>query len=323
MEEDSFLTVRDLKTQFFTYEGTVQALDGVNFQVKENEAVGLVGETGCGKSVTALSILRLVRPPGYIVAGEILYKKENLLSKTEQEMRTIRGKGISMVFQDPTNCLNPVMKVGDQISELFIHHQKSSKSEARKETLELMENLDLPDARRLYGQYPHEFSGGMRQRIMLAIALGLRPGLVIFDEPTTNLDVTTQAEILEYIKQLEEKYEMASIWITHNLGIVANMCDRVAVMYAGSVVEVGGVSKVLLNPAHPYTQMLQKCVPRLNQEKKRLEVISGTVPDLTNPPKGCRFHPRCPLAMEKCKTERPGQMEIGREHLVACWLHGK
>jgi oligopeptide/dipeptide ABC transporter ATP-binding protein len=186
-----------------------------------------------------------------------------------------------------------------------------------------MENLDLPDARRLYGQYPHEFSGGMRQRIMLAIALGLRPGLVIFDEPTTNLDVTTQAEILEYIKQLEEKYEMASIWITHNLGIVANMCDRVAVMYAGSVVEVGGVSKVLLNPAHPYTQMLQKCVPRLNQEKKRLEVISGTVPDLTNPPKGCRFHPRCPLAMEKCKTERPGQMEIGREHLVACWLHGK
>lgn len=318
---EKILIVHDLKTQFFTYGGVVQALDGVSFYLVKGETLGLVGETGCGKSVTALSILRLIQPPGKIVAGEILFKGENLLKKTEEEMRKIRGCEISMVFQDPTSSLNPLFTVGYQVSEPFIYHHDLKKPDAEKSAINLLESMSIPDSDRRIKDYPNEFSGGMRQRIMLAMALACRPSLLISDEPTTNLDVTIQAQLLELMKELQRKYETSMLWITHNLGVVAEMCDRVAVMYAGTIVEVGDVRTVLCEPTHPYTRMLKDCVPTATQEKRRLAIIPGTVPNLVTPPTGCRFHPRCPEAIDICKTKKPEQTETEPGHLVSCWVH--
>jgi len=315
------LVVRDLKTQFFTYGGVVQALDGISFYVRKGETLGLVGETGCGKSVTALSILRLVSPPGKIVSGEILFEGEDLLKKTEEEMRKIRGYKISMIFQDPTSSLNPVITIGHQVSEPFIYHQGLKKTDAEESTIVLLKSIGIPDSDRRYKDYPHEFSGGMRQRIMIAMAVACRPSLLIADEPTTNLDVTIQAQLLELMKEFQRKYETSILWITHNLGVVAEICNRVAVMYAGTVVEVGDVRTILCAPSHPYTRMLKDCVPTTSQSKKRLQIIPGTVPNLINPPTGCRFHPRCRDAIDICKTKKPKKTEIGPGHIVSCWLY--
>lgn len=315
------LVVRDLKTQFFTYGGVVQALDGISFYMRKGETLGLVGETGCGKSVTALSILRLVSPPGKIVSGEILFEGEDLLKKTEEEMRKIRGYKISMIFQDPTSSLNPVITIGHQVSEPFIYHQGLKKTDAEESTIVLLKSIGIPDSDRRYKDYPHEFSGGMRQRIMTAMAVACRPSLLIADEPTTNLDVTIQAQLLELVKEFQRKYETSILWITHNLGVVAEICNRVAVMYAGTVVEVGDVRTILCAPSHPYTRMLKDCVPTTSQSKKRLQIIPGTVPNLINPPTGCRFHPRCRDAIDICKTKKPKKTEIGPGHIVSCWLY--
>lgn len=318
---EKILIVRDLRTQFFTYGGVVQALDGVSFYLVKGETLGLVGETGCGKSVTALSILRLVPPPGKIVAGEILFKGENLLEKTEEEMRKIRGCEISMVFQDPTSSLNPLFTVGYQVSEPFIYHHDLKKPDAEKSAINLLKNMDIPDSDRRFKDYPNEFSGGMRQRIMVAMALACRPSLLISDEPTTNLDVTIQAQLLELMKELQRRHETSMLWITHNLGVVAEMCDRVAVMYAGTIVEVGDVRTILCEPTHPYTRMLKDCVPTASREKRRLAIIPGAVPNLIKPPTGCRFHPRCPEAIDICETKKPEQTEIEPGHFVSCWVH--
>jgi len=313
--------VRDLKVQFFTYGGVVQALDGVTFQVKKGETLGLVGETGCGKSVTSLAVLRLVPAPGRIVAGEIKLNGENLLTKTEGEMRNLRGCAVAMIFQDPTSSLNPLFTVGYQTSEPFIYHRNMKKEDAHKAVVELFESMQIPDAERRARNYPHELSGGMRQRIMIAMALACNPSLLIADEPTTNLDVTIQAQLLELVKELQKKYDTSILWISHNLGVVAEMCDRVAVMYAGNIVEIGDVKTVLCEPAHPYTRMLRECVPTTSQKKGELTVIHGTVPNLINPPSGCRFHPRCREPLDICSKEKPAMVELERGHFISCWKY--
>ena len=315
------MEVRDLKVQFFTYGGVVQALDGVSFKVNKDETLGLVGETGCGKSVTALSTLRLVPPPGRIVEGEIILNGENLLEKTEEDMRKIRGRAIAMIFQDPTSSLNPLFTVGFQIAEPFIYHQDLKKKEAQKSAIKLLESMHIPDAERRARNYPHECSGGMRQRIMVAMALACNPSLLIADEPTTNLDVTIQAQILELMKEIQKKHHTSILWISHNLGVIAEMCDRVAVMYAGNIVEIGDVKTILCEPAHPYTRMLKECVPTANQKKGELTVIPGTVPNLISPPAGCRFHPRCREPTDTCKKENPIMVELEPGHYVSCWKY--
>lgn len=320
---EKLLSVSDLKVHFFTYEGIVRALDGVSFHVKKGETLGLVGETGCGKSVTSLSIMNLIPPPGKIVSGEVTFKGEDLLKKTETEMRKVRGHEISMIFQDPTSSLNPLLSVGYQVSEPFIYHQGMKKSEAENAVIELLESVGIPDSDRRWKDYPHEFSGGMKQRIMIAMALACHPRMIIADEPTTNLDVTVQAQLLELMKVVQEKYATSLLWITHNLGVVAEICDRVAVMYAGTVVESGDTRTILCEPMHPYTRMLIECVPHLDRRKDRLTIIPGTVPNLINPPTGCRFHPRCPKNTEICRTKRPAQVELDSEHIVSCWLYHK
>ena len=318
---EAVLEVRDLKVQFFTYGGVVQALDGVSFKVNKDETLGLVGETGCGKSVTALSTLRLVPPPGRIVEGEIILNGENLLEKTEEDMRKIRGCAIAMIFQDPTSSLNPLFTVGFQIAEPFIYHQDLKKREAQKSATNLLESMHIPDAERRARNYPHECSGGMKQRIMVAMALACNPSLLIADEPTTNLDVTIQAQLLELMKEIQKKHHTSILWISHNLGVVAEMCDRVAVMYAGNIVEIGDVKTILCEPAHPYTRMLKECVPAANQKKGELTVIPGTVPNLISPPAGCRFHPRCREPTEICKKEKPIMVELELGHYVSCWKY--
>jgi oligopeptide/dipeptide ABC transporter ATP-binding protein len=320
---DDILDVQDLKVQFFTYGGVVQAVDGVTFQVKKGETLGLVGETGCGKSVTSLAILRLVPAPGRIVAGEIKLKGENLLTKTEGEMRKLRGCAVAMIFQDPTSSLNPLFTVGYQISEPFIYHRDMKKEDVHKAVVELLESMQIPDAERRTRNYPHELSGGMRQRIMVAMALACNPSLLIADEPTTNLDVTIQAQLLELMKELQKKYDTSILWISHNLGVIAEMCDRVAVMYAGNIVEIGDVKTVLCEPAHPYTRMLKECVPTANQKKGELTVIHGTVPNLINPPSGCRFHPRCREPLDICSKEKPAMVELERGHFISCWKYSQ
>ena len=318
---EAVLEVRDLKVQFFTYGGVVQALDSVSFKVNEGETLGLVGETGCGKSVTALSTLRLVPPPGRIVEGGIFLKGENLLEKTEGEMRKIRGCTIAMIFQDPTSSLNPLFTVGYQIAEPFIYHQDLKKKEAQKSAVQLLESMHIPDAERRAKNYPHEFSGGMRQRIMVAMALACNPSLLIADEPTTNLDVTIQAQLLELMKEIQRKHHTSILWISHNLGVVAEMCDRVAVMYAGNIVEIGDVKTILCEPAHPYTRMLKECVPTANQKKGELTVIPGNVPNLISPPTGCRFNPRCRETIDLCRREKPEMVELEPGHFVSCWKY--
>lgn len=397
-----FLEVNDLVTYFFTEEGIVRAVEGVSFKIFKNETLGLVGETGCGKSVTALSILQLVRTPGKIMKGEVLFEGVDLLKKSEKEILKYRGNNITMIFQDPLNSLNPVFKVGSQISEVFLLHQEKEMLKLQYETaakidalktelnqiqeslkasgavnstatphtqeskeivpqsvprshnhledlklkhtqlttqieelkpyasiysiakrwgIELLEKVGIPDPEQVFDRYPHELSGGMRQRVMIAMGLACCPKLLLADEPTTALDVTIQAQILELLKDLKTQYQTSILLITHDLGIIAEMCDRVAVMYSGAIVEYGALKQLRKNPLHPYTKGLIASIPRIGKKEKELAIISGSVPNLIYPPTGCRFHPRCADCFEPCSTHIPNQIEISPNYFVACHLY--
>jgi len=319
----NLLEVRDLNISFQTYSGEVKAVRGVNFEVKEGEAIAIVGESGCGKSVTAKSIMKLLpTPPAMYKGGSILFNGKELIGLPEKEMQRIRGNEISIIFQDPMTSLNPTSKVGNQIIEAVLKHNKVSRKEAFQVALEMLELVGIPQPVKRMNQYPHEYSGGMRQRAMIAMALACQPRLLIADEPTTALDVTIQAQILELMKKLQAKTDTSIILITHDLGVVAEMCDRVIVMYAGKVVETGTVQDIFDNPQHPYTKGLLKSVPRLDMDKKvPLAPIIGTPPDLIDPPKGCSFYARCEQAMRVCKEYEPELREIGTGQTSACWLH--
>jgi oligopeptide/dipeptide ABC transporter ATP-binding protein len=319
------LEVRNLKTFFYTEDGTVRAVDGVNFEVYPGEVLGLVGESGCGKSVTSLSIMRLVAPPGKVLEGEILLDGEDLLRKSEAEMMKVRGNRISMIFQQPQTALNPVFKVNDQIAEVLDIHQDFGREAGKARAVELLKMVGIPDAERRSESYPHELSGGMAQRVMIAMALACVPELLIADEPTTALDVTIQAQILDLMRDLRERMGTSVILITHDLGVIAEMAERVAVMYAGEIVEQTEVNSLFDQPLHPYTQGLIGSIPVLGEIKERLDVIPGSVPNLVNLPPGCRFAPRC-AAREKfglqiCSDVKPDLEEARPGHLVRCWLY--
>lgn len=370
---DTILSIQDLRTYFYTYAGVVKALDGVTLDVYRNETLGLVGETGCGKSVTALSVLRIVpSPPGRIVGGKILFNGEDLLQKPDEDMRKIRGRRIAMVFQDPMTYLNPVMKIGEQIAEPIILHQdlrndyveyriekfkekmkKKKKAKgvmtegleketrnakkralrqvpkgeikkvALKKAVELLKLVRMPYAEDVVNSYPHELSGGMRQRAMIAMALSCKPEIFIADEATTALDVTIQSQILTLMNDLKREVGTTNIIITHDMGIVAETCDRAAVMYAGVVVELAPVDDLFEHKLHPYTQGLFAAIPKVSGQQGKLETIPGMVPNLINPPTGCRFHPRCKHAMAICSEKRPEMIEERPSHFVACYLYGK
>ena len=318
----TLLSVKNLKTQFYSSGRTIRALDGVSFDIEEGGAFGLVGETGCGKSVTALSILRLIPyPPGKIVEGEILFRGKNLLALTEDEMRSIRGKEISMIFQEPMTSLNPVFRIGDQMMEVIMLHQGLMRTQAFEKAVEMLDRVNIPDAKRVMMQFPHQLSGGMRQRVMIAMELSCHPFLLIADEPTTALDVTIQAQILRLIKEIKKELHTSILLITHDLGVIAEMCDRVAVMYAGSIVEQASVEEIFEDPKHPYTQGLWGAIPRIDQEKEALAVISGTVPDLSQPPLGCKFHPRCSYRFDPCDRMIPPLFQTSHGHFVSCYLY--
>ena len=313
------LRIQELHTQFETKQGTVRAVDGLSLDLYEGEVLGLVGESGCGKTMTALSIMGLLPGNGRAVAGSINFEGKNLLQCSGEEMKKIRGGKIAMVFQEPMTALTPTMTIGRQISEAMEIHLALSREEARERALELLEHVGIPSPRARFDNYIHQFSGGMRQRVMIAIAFSCEPRLLLADEPTTALDVTVQAQILDLIKQLAQEAGMTALFITHDMGIVAGSCDRVAVMYAGRMVEVGPVDDVLLNPRHPYTQGLLGSVPSLESKPgDRLFSISGLPPDLVSLPTGCKFWPRCPLADERCKEEEPVLEQYG-ESRAACW----
>lgn len=315
------LRVENLKTHIATYRGVVRAVDGVSFELFEEETLGLVGESGCGKSMTALSILKLYpKPQGRIVEGRIEFEGEDLVPKSEEEMRRIRGKRISMIFQEPMTSLDPVFPVGEGIVEVLTLHQGLTRGEAQKEAIRLLRMVRIPEPEKRVRQYPHQLSGGMRQRVMIAQALACRPKLLIADEPTTALDVTVQAQILELVRTLKEETKTAVLLITHDLGIVAEHCERVAVMYAGKIVERGSVLALFSRPLHPYTRALLEALPRLDGKKSRLEAIPGSVPDLVAPPPGCRFHPRCRERLKRCSEEEPYLREAEKGHEVACHL---
>jgi oligopeptide/dipeptide ABC transporter ATP-binding protein len=319
---DTIVSVENLKTYFYTEDGTVPAIDGVSFEVKRGETLAIVGESGSGKSVTSLSIMRLIpQPPGKIVNGDIKFNGESLLIKSEKEMRSIRGNRISMIFQEPMTSLNPVYKIGDQISESIIVHQKKTKKEALAEAINLLNLVGIPEPERRINQYPHELSGGMRQRVMIAIALACQPELLIADEPTTALDVTIQNQILQLMKTLKQKINMSIMLITHDLGVVAEMADSVVVMYAGQVVEQGDVFTIFENPKHPYTEGLLKSMPSAEKRIGKLYAIEGVVPNPLNLPSGCRFAARCEYATALCYDEMPDIQKIGNEEAVRCWKY--
>ncbi|MDF2877105.1 MAG: peptide transporter ATP-binding protein [Clostridia bacterium] len=317
------LELQDLHVSFRTYAGEVQAVRGVTFDVEQGECLGIVGESGCGKSVTAHSIMQLLKaPPAEYKKGSILFEGKNLLNKTEKEMQSIRGNTISMIFQDPMTSLNPTQKVGKQIAEVLIEHKKISKHEALKEAEKMLGLVAVSEPHKRIHQYPHEFSGGMRQRVMIALALACNPKLLIADEPTTALDVTIQAQILELLQDLQKKLNMSIILITHDLGVVAKMCNKVAVMYAGQVVEQGDVREIFENPTHPYTRGLLRAVPRMDMTRaESLQTIIGTPPDLFKPPVGCAFFARCDEAMKICENHNPAMEISGKSQMSACWLN--
>jgi oligopeptide/dipeptide ABC transporter ATP-binding protein len=322
VNEQVLLEINNLKTYFYTDEGVVPAVDDVSYRILSGETMGLVGESACGKSVTSLSIMQLIQiPPGKIVSGEILFKGENLLKKTANEMRKIRGAEISMIFQEPMTSLNPVFTVGNQIGEAIILHQGVSQREAEKKTVEMLELVGIPSPEKRVKEFPHQMSGGMRQRVMIAMALSCNPDLLIADEPTTALDVTIQAQILELMKSLKDKLGMAILLITHNLAVVAEMADHIAVMYAGKIVEYSVSREVFKNPRHPYTGGLLISIPRLDipRTAEPLPTIPGVVPSPYNMPKGCPFHPRCAYAKENCVQELPPLEELTPGHLVRCF----
>ncbi len=315
------LEVKDLKTYFFTDEGVVKAVDGVSYEVEEGETLGLVGESGCGKSVSALSLLRLIpTPPGKIVSGEVLFEGNDLLKIDESEIRKVRGNRIAMVFQEPMTSLNPVLTIGRQLTEALELHQQLDSNAAERRAVQLLDMVGIPEAHTRIHDYPHQFSGGMRQRVMIAIALSCNPKLVLADEPTTALDVTIQAQVLEILGRLGREFRTAVIIITHNLGVVARYADRVNVMYAGKIVERAAAKRLYANPRHPYTLGLLKSVPRLDQERKsKLEPIEGVPPDLINLPPGCPFSPRCRYKVDKCTQEVPPLLPVEDNHFSACW----
>ncbi len=315
-----FLQVRGLKTHFFTERGAVQAVDGVDLELRRGETLGIVGESGSGKSVTSLSIMRLIEPPGAIVAGEILFDGIDLLKLSEEEMRGIRGNRIAMVFQQPTTYLNPVFKAGDQIAESLKIHRNLNDSEAHEQAIRLLEQVGLPDPARRARQYPHELSGGQCQRVMIAMALACNPELLIADEPTTALDVTIQAQILDLMRALRTGIDTSIILITHDMGVIAEMADRVAVMYAGQIVEYADVYSLFESPKHPYTQGLLGSMPQLGEVREELAVIRGVVPSLINPPQGCRFADRCDHRFEQCE-QAPPLIQLGDRREVRCWLY--
>ena len=315
---DDLLQVKGLKTYFVTEEGSLPAVDGVTFSMKKGETLALVGESGCGKTVTALSIMRLIAsPPGKYVAGEILFEGEDILKKSEKDMQITRGNDIAMVFQEPMTSLNPVLTIGYQISEAVILHQKLGKADALERAETMLELVGVPDPQRRLGDYPHQLSGGLRQRVMMAMALSCNPKILIADEPTTALDVTIQAQLLELLKDLRAELGMAILLITHDLGVVAEICERVAVMYAGKIVEESEVTSLFERPIHPYTEGLLSCIPKIGSKSGKLAIIEGVVPSLSKLQEGCRFHPRCAYAQEICRQRQPELRKVeGR--LVAC-----
>ncbi len=323
-EAEKLLEVKNLKTYFKTEDGIVQAVDGVSFEIFRGEVLGVVGESGCGKSVTSLSIMRLIQePPGIIEADSVLFEGQEILQLSEAEMRRIRGNEISMIFQEPMTSLNPVYTVGNQISEAIMLHQKLNKEDATKKAIEMLHKVGIPLPEQRINEYPHQLSGGMRQRVMIAMALSCNPKLLIADEPTTALDVTIQAQILDLMQELQRDFNASIMLITHDLGVIAETADRVAVMYAGSIVEYSDVLTIFKEPRHPYTWGLLQSIPRLDLVKDRLLVIEGVVPDPLSLPTGCSFHPRCRFATEKCKTDKPEIVEIRPGHQVQCWHHEK
>ncbi|HEY6170857.1 MAG TPA: ABC transporter ATP-binding protein [Candidatus Kapabacteria bacterium] len=315
----ALLEVKNLQTYFFTDDGVAKSVDNVSYTVDKKETLGVVGESGCGKSVTALSIMRLIpNPPGRIVGGEILFEGRNLLALQEEEMRKIRGNKIGMIFQEPMTSLNPVFTVGNQIEESILLHQNVSKEEAKNRAIEMLKKVGIPAPEQRYKEYPHQLSGGMRQRVMIAIALSCNPAILIADEPTTALDVTVQAQILELINGLQESLGMGVILITHDLGVIAETADKVAVMYASHIVEYSKVDEIYYNPMHPYTVGLLGSIPKLNIESERLMTIEGTVPVPTNYPQGCNYAARCSFATPKCLSDEPQLVEVEPGHMVAC-----
>jgi peptide/nickel transport system ATP-binding protein len=320
--EKAILKVKDLKTYFFTRRGVVRAVDNVSFDLVKGECLCLVGESGCGKTVTALSILGLIdSPPGRIVGGEIFYDGTDLTKCSAERLRHIRGREIAMIFQDAQSALNPVFTIGDQIVEQIRLHLKVSQRGARKRAIGLLREVGIPSPEEAASYYPHQLSGGMRQRAMIAMSLSCNPRLLIADEPTTAVDVTIKAQIIDILRRLKERRKMSLIFITHELGIVSEIGDRMVVMYAGRVAETATVAELLKNPKHPYTSGLISCLPDIRQAKERLDSIPGTVPSLDNPPGGCLFHPRCPRAMAICRKEEPPPVNIKKGHTVFCHLY--
>lgn len=323
MGEQPILEIKNLQTHFYTESGIVKAVDGISFTLHKGQTLGIVGESGSGKSITAMSIMQLIpTPPGRIVGGEILFKQNDLIKKTEKEMRKIRGNEIAMIFQDPMTSLNPVLKVGEQIAEAIILHQGLGKQKAWEKAIEMLERVGIPEPRLRADNYPHEFSGGMRQRAMIAMALSCNPELLIADEPTTALDVTIQAQILELMNQLKAEFNTAIIMITHDLGVVAELCNQVLVMYAGNPVEYTDIETIFANPKHPYTWGLLASLPKLDDNnEERLEPIEGSPPDLRNLPRGCNFAERCKKVQQICLEKKPQLKEVENGHLVACHLY--
>ena len=314
------LSVRNLKTSFFTHVGEVKAVRGISFDVNEGEVLGIVGESGSGKSVTSLSIMGLLQYPGRVVDGEILLNGEDILTYSKNQMRRVRGKEIAMIFQDPMTSLNPVYTIGNQIMEMILEHEKMSRREARARAIEMLKLVGIPAAEKRIDSYPHEFSGGMRQRVMIALALSCNPKLLIADEPTTALDVTIQAQILNLIKKLNRQFGMTTMLITHDLGVVATVCDKVAVMYGGLIMEYGTADEIFYHPRHPYTMGLLGSIPHVDGgEKRRLIPIDGTPPDLINPPKDCPFSTRCKYCMNVCTREQPPYFAEDK-HRTMCWM---
>ncbi|MFD1686162.1 ABC transporter ATP-binding protein [Halobellus litoreus] len=314
------LEINDLRTTFDTNSGTVNALRGVNLTINEGERVGLVGESGSGKSVTAQSILRLVDSPGQIVDGSIELNGQDLLSLSSSQMQSVRGRDITMIFQDPSTSLDPVYSIRSQMIETIGHNRNLSDSEAESVAIEYLEMVDMPNPKRVLDSYPHELSGGMKQRVSIAMALGFEPDLIIADEPTTALDVTVQKKVMDIFQNVVSEKDLSVLWITHNLGVVAEFCDKIAVIYAGEVVEYGSVYDIFDRPAHPYTRELLRTIPNIERADEELRVIEGTVPNMRNPPSGCAFHPRCPDAEPQCETTRPDSVE-GQEHQASCLVH--
>ncbi|ROR26394.1 oligopeptide transport system ATP-binding protein [Mobilisporobacter senegalensis] len=324
LNNKSLLNVNDFEVSFFTYAGEVKAVRGVTYELKHGEVMGIVGESGSGKSVSSYGLMGIIPDPGKIIGGSITFDGKDITTMPEKEMAQIRGKDVSMIFQDPMTSLNPVYTVGNQIDESLRKHTDLNKQQREERIIELFKLVGINQPEKRMHQYPHEFSGGMRQRVMIAMALACNPKLLIADEPTTALDVTIQAQIIELMKELKDKINMSIIFITHDLGVVSEICDKVAVMYAGNIVESGSIDDIFYDPKHPYTWGLLKSIPKLNaEEHERLIPIEGTPVDLINPPQGCAFAPRCEHAMKICLTKKPPLCHVGENHDSLCWLNVK